>query len=486
MTNAYDRIRYPGQPYGQTHPASLSAFAQLFGLPFASFEGCRMLEIGCGDGVNLINLALQAPGARFVGIDLAEAPIAQARADAAACGCANVEFIAYDLCEIGAAFGTFDYIVAHGVLAWVPEPVRAALMRVIGERLAPHGLAMVSFSALPGARSWQAMRDMLLYETREATSPEDKLRLATEFLERGREHWSSQEADGVWMAGVAYRILRRAPEVLFHDELGDIYAPQMLSDVAAAAGAYGLVYLADTRAHVSEEAWFPSEGRAELRERSGGDWTRFQQQLDFQKLRAFHNAIFARGVADRRLVPSRLVGLWAQGDVRRADPDPAKPDELAFVAGDSVRLTTNDPGLAEFLMALAEASPLALPLDKVAENEALATHVLRLFVSGIVALATSPECAGRAAAERPIASPLARLQAARGERDLATLTQSVLRIEEGPLLALVPLLDGSRDRAALAVDWAAAAGLDEAEARESLDMALAMLARAGALVGEAL
>jgi len=196
MPNAYDRVHYPGQPYIQAHPAALGVFAKLFGLPFAPFETCRMLEIGCGDGVNLINLALSAPNARFVGVDLAEAPIARARADATACGCDNVEFVALDLRDIDASFGEFDYIAAHGVLAWVPDTVRVALFPAIGPRLAPHGLAMASFNALPGARAWQAMRDMLRYETAKAEAPEDKLRLAVEFLQRSVALWPENEADG--------------------------------------------------------------------------------------------------------------------------------------------------------------------------------------------------------------------------------------------------------------------------------------------------
>ena len=65
---------------------------------------------------------------------------------------------------------------------------------------------------------------------------------------------------------------------------------------------------------------------------------------------------------------------------------------------------------------------------------------------GDLRVAAGERLAVGAADQRPLASPLARLQARRGERDLATLTQSVLRIAEGPLLALVPLLDGTRDR----------------------------------------
>src|SRR3954452_18410810 len=117
VPTAYDIVRYPGSVYTQTDPAALGVIAKRFGLPFAPLENCRVLEIGCGDGLNLMNLAHAAPGGRFLGVDLAQTAIASASAEAAACGLTNVEFVAADLRDIGAGFGAFDYIVAHGVLS---------------------------------------------------------------------------------------------------------------------------------------------------------------------------------------------------------------------------------------------------------------------------------------------------------------------------------------------------------------------------------
>jgi hypothetical protein len=77
---------------------------------------------------------------------------------------------------------------------------------------------------------------------------------------------------------------------------------------------------------------------------------------------------------------------------------------------------------------------------------------------------------------------LARRQAARGERDLATLTHTVARVEDGPLIALIALLDGTRARDELARPWAAAAGVDEVKASAALEGALAAIARAGLMM----
>jgi SAM-dependent methyltransferase len=483
MATAYDSVRYPGSVYTQTDPAALGVIAKLFGLPFAPFKSCRMLEIGCGDGVNLINLALSAPGSRFLGVDLAQTAIANAKADAAACGLTNVEFIAADLRDIDASFGSFDYVVAHGVLSWVPKPIASALIRVIGERLAPGGIAMVSFVALPGGRTLQVIRDLLTYETRDATSPEDKLSRSVAALESFIGLWSAKGADTAYMIDAARRTLARAPGALFHDELSECYEPQLIADVAVAASKSGLLYLADARPRAIAEALFPSESAAYARVRAGGDWARFQQYLDFQDMRSFHNSVFVKGGApDRRRCASRLEGLWIQCDLREVECESVKSDEVVFMTGEGVRLSTNDPSLAALFRGLANAYPEALPLSDVPDLVAVADHVFKLYTSQVARVSTAPSRARREAGQRPLASALACRQAARGERDLATLMQTVARMESDPLITLVTLLDGTRVRADLALPWAAMAGVDAAEASVVLDGALTVLARAGLLM----
>jgi hypothetical protein len=271
--------------------------------------------------------------------------------------------------------------------------------------------------------------------------------------------------------------------VLFHDELGEAYEPRLLADVAASAAASGLSYFADARPRANTEALFPSESAAFARERADGDWTRMQQYLDFQHVRSFHNAVFVKGGApDRRRSASRLQGLWMQCDITEDARVADEPAALAFVIGQGARLTTNDPRLAALFRKLASAYPEALPLAEVADLEAIADHVLKLFANQVARLSTAPSRACREPGPRPLASPLARRQAARGEREIATLMQTVARLEDEALVALLALLDGARTRRDLVEPWVAAAGLDKAEASAALDSALAALARAGLLM----
>jgi SAM-dependent methyltransferase len=137
-------------PRRQTHPDRLAAMARLFGMRPAPVTACRVLELGCGSGANLIPQAYYLPESRFTGIDMAAEPIAVARAMAGDLGLSNIDLRVADLRDLGTEVGEFDYIFAHGLYSWIPADVRDRLLAVCSERLAPQGVAFVSYNVYPG------------------------------------------------------------------------------------------------------------------------------------------------------------------------------------------------------------------------------------------------------------------------------------------------------------------------------------------------
>src|SRR5262245_15383733 len=119
-STSYDTVAYPSRCCPQAHPNRLATLATLFGMSPAPVERCRVLELGCGDGRNLLALAFALPGSAFVGVDLAPGAIARAKDEARALGLANVEFHCADLLDWPPPDGPFDYVLAHGLISWVP------------------------------------------------------------------------------------------------------------------------------------------------------------------------------------------------------------------------------------------------------------------------------------------------------------------------------------------------------------------------------
>src|SRR3954464_2642524 len=130
--NVYDDVPYSNYPYAQTHPDRLATVALLHGLEPPDPFHARVLELGCGAGGNLLAMAAATPGLHAVGVDLAHGPIADGREAALETGLDNVELHQGDVRDLAdGRLGTFDYVIAHGLYAWVAPPVREATMAAI-------------------------------------------------------------------------------------------------------------------------------------------------------------------------------------------------------------------------------------------------------------------------------------------------------------------------------------------------------------------
>ena len=112
---SYDRVPYPGYAQPLTHPERLAATAVLFGMDPPAVEACRVLELGCGDGANLIPIAFSLPRCQAVGIDLAASAVRKGQAVADALALRNVTLRQMDVTQAPGRLEEFDYVIAHGL-----------------------------------------------------------------------------------------------------------------------------------------------------------------------------------------------------------------------------------------------------------------------------------------------------------------------------------------------------------------------------------
>jgi tRNA G46 methylase TrmB len=89
-TTSYDEVPYAERVHPATHPDLLAVVATLFGMNPAPPDRCRVLELGCAGGANLIALAQSLPGSRFVGVDLSPGQVEAGRQNVRALGLTNV------------------------------------------------------------------------------------------------------------------------------------------------------------------------------------------------------------------------------------------------------------------------------------------------------------------------------------------------------------------------------------------------------------
>ena len=104
---------------------------------FNGYAGARVLEVGCGAGVDLARFA--KGGAHVTGVDLAPSAIQLARANFQQQELIG-DFSIADGEELPFADATFDLVFAHGVVQYTPHPKR--LVEECRRVLAPGGEAI--------------------------------------------------------------------------------------------------------------------------------------------------------------------------------------------------------------------------------------------------------------------------------------------------------------------------------------------------------
>jgi len=459
MSTVYDEVPYANLPFSQARPSTFTTIAMLHGLSPPDPRRARVLELGCGGGANLAGIAAANPEAEAVGVDLAASAIELGRATAAAAGLDNLRFEARDVLALTAGeLGEFDYVIAHGVYSWVDAPAREATLAACRSHLAPDGIAYVSYTTHPGGHLRLMLREAAEWHARGLDDPVAR-------AERGRQLFALlhqlEESDapsfyGGVLADELRALANAQPQVLVHDLLTADYEPVWFKDFAAAAARHGMAYVGDAIPASSRRPPWSEGVDAFVDDAAGDDRLAREQYFDLLMLRRFRQSLLCRD----ELRPAQAVD---RGAVQRLL---VTADAALEHAPPALRAALDGAGRVPF-GALQER--LGTPAGELAET------LVEAFDRGQVAFHAVPSPAARTADQRPLASALARSQARPGAI-ITTLENKLVRIEDEPTTALVGLLDGTRDRAAIS------AAFPGELTPEALDGALAKLAELGLLV----
>ncbi len=499
----YDEVPYPSAVYSQTHPDRLAMHATLRGMSPAPVEKCRVLELGCGDGWNLIAMAHGLPGSEFVGIDLAEKPIARGAALASQLGLRNLSLHAMDVAD-AADLGEFDYIIAHGLYSWVPAHVRGKVLDLCGRSLAPQGVAYISYNAHPGNHARNLVRGMMRYHTARFADPRQKIGQARGLVKFLADSKQPRELYQELLAQQVERMSKCSDAAFFHDDLSSINDAFHFHEFMEAAGARGLQFLAEADVADNRRREYPPHVEAVLAELDPADVVAREQYLDFLRGRAFRQTLLCRdGVRIGREVSPRLVrGMSIAGDIRAASASPeigSRKPEVFFGVKES-EVETDHPLLKAAFVKLGEMWPASLGFgDLLAhalsragragdlatdeETEELASALLQAHEAGFVEFHTHRARMVAEPGGKPQASALARIQLAGGDR-ASSLRHELVEVRDPMGRELMRLMDGTRDRAALKTELdgiSGAAGMGPVSP-EQLEENLRKLARLGLVV----
>jgi methyltransferase-like protein/SAM-dependent methyltransferase len=372
IPTSYDDVPYPNLGYSHTHPDHLATLATLLGVNPAPPEKCRVLELGCAGGWNLIPFAYTLPESQFVGIDLSTKQIEEGQAAIAALELKNIQLQALDILQFPAELGEFDYIIAHGVYSWVPPQVRDKLMAVCKKHLSPNGVAYISYNTYPGSYMTRMVREMMLYHSRNLTIPQERAEYARDFMGFLRENNTIPDSGFAAFLNTYSDLLQqrlehatsRSNSVLLHDELAEINDAIYFHEFAAHAAQHGLQYLVESE--------FPTviinnfkDPVIENLKNFAGDIIETEQYLDFLRNRNFRKTLLCHaGVEVERTVKLERVTTLRVSSIARPvseelDIFSVSPEK--FAASDGAAFTTDHPLSKAAFFYLSEISPQPVP-----------------------------------------------------------------------------------------------------------------------------
>jgi methyltransferase-like protein/SAM-dependent methyltransferase len=440
----FDQVPYPHMSHGQTHPNHLAAIGTLLQMNPAPPDQCRVLELGCARGGNLIPMAYTLPNSQFLGIDYSARQIADGLESIQELNLGNILLEKMDIINVPDDFGQFDYIIAHGIYSWVPMPVRDALLRICRDHLAPQGIAYISYNTYPGWHMLDIARELMLFATRKiddfaaiASHGLEMIEMMVEGIPESHPYYKSYFKT-YKESLVEKREVRgsSAEQLILHDELATVNQPVHFHEFAEHASQYELQYLAEASFASVLPNDIPPDTVKKVEELSE-DLIEFEQYLDFLKNRSFRRTLLCHSDVEinRRMQPDTLMGLrFASRAAPVSEQVDLSPKVIeAFQGKDGATFKTDHPLSKAALLYLREVRPksIAFPilmkeaskmvdLDQTSDVEqeklTLAASILQAFSysDNLVELHTIDLPFTITVSPKPKASKLARWAAAKG------------------------------------------------------------------------
>jgi len=294
--------------YGNMAPVLLRYAATLNRVtPPRVAGGFRYLELGCGLGRTLTTLAAANPAGEFVGIDVNPEHTAAVGRQIAEGGLANARVITADFAHLPPEVdGQFDFITLHGIFSWVGPEVRDAILAIARERLAPGGLLLVSYNAMPGWAHLQPIRGILRqYAALRGGDSVQKVRDAVAYLTFLRDKHAAYFDDNPRAAASLDALVRQDVRYVAHEYLNEHWTTFYFAEVAAAFRGAGLGFVGSLPVHTN---FWDLCVRPEFQElfRTTGDRLITEAHKDFCANTSFRWDIYARSVAAMPAIEDRL------------------------------------------------------------------------------------------------------------------------------------------------------------------------------------
>ncbi len=468
--NPYDEVPFPSQPLTLSLPDRLAAVGRLFGLQAPPAEQCRVLELGCATGGNIIPMAERFPESQFVGIDYSQAQLLTAERLAGQVQLSNLTLQFGDIADLDSSLGTFDYIICHGVYSWVSSDLQNRILELCRSSLSPHGIGYISYNVFPGWHLRMVIREVLCRFVQNTHGPMARCaqgRAVLEFLAQAAA--DEPTAYAKLLKAEAESILRLPDGYIYHEYFESDNRPLYFHEFISQISRFALQYLGEA----APAAMFASSFGAQVENQLSGmalDLIAGEQHLDVLRNRGFRQSLVchANVPLSRQITPQSVADVRFFGRVapQNAAIDLRSQGSETFVAPSQMTITTSAPVLKAALYYLNQQWPraftaeelLAVAVNLVGANDGqtqlppqardvLGQNLAKCVANGLLEITTSPDGFLMRISDRPQASRLARIEAQTSNR-VTNRRHELIEVDDATR-NLLPRLDGNHDRKAL-------------------------------------
>ena len=463
----YDQVPYESYPFHQSQPDRLATMARLFGMDPAPINKCRVLELGCASGGNLIPMASIYPESTFLGVDLSQVQVAAGQAMIKGMGLTNIEIKPMSIADINKEYGEFDYIICHGVYSWVPDEVQDAILRICGENLSPQGVAYISYNTFPGWHFRGIIREAMIYHASQFQEPAVKAAQGRALLDFLASAVPEGQAYGLMLKDEINILKNQKDYYLLHEHLEDVNFPTYFHGFIERAQEKGLQFLSEAELSVMLTSQFPQNVRDTLN-RISNEIVKTEQYIDFVRNKYFRQTLLCRKdvTLNRNLTPNNIMQFYVGSPFKSQaeNIDLRSMQGETFAAPNGMTITATNPLVKAALRYLGQIWPRTVAFEELfsiaqssiatvsikdaqtfeREKQAVAADLLSLYAGGYLVLRSAAPPFVSEISQNPHASEVARYQV----KTSNILTNRVHEAVTADLVAqhLIDVCDGKRNR----------------------------------------
>ena len=312
LKSSYDNFLYISKAFPNTNINILSAKARIYGLDSAPIDGARVLELGSSCGGNIIPQALYYPEATFTGIDLSSVQVQHGNELIQSMGLTNVTLMEKNIIDIDDDFGTFDYIIVHGIWSWVPDMVKDKILSICNRNLSDRGIAYVSYNTYPGWKRLEQLRDIMLYSEKHAhhDSLKDRTVYTKNVLKLIAETMKMDErarTQSNYKINNINRVVQSNDYYVGHEYLETINDPVYISQFVARAEQQGCTYIGDESLQRSFITWLDDAVVENINVLSQGNHVDKEQYYDYVYDTQFRMALLTKSIHADTIIRNETV-----------------------------------------------------------------------------------------------------------------------------------------------------------------------------------